>query len=157
MLIRPYGDHDLAAMLGIIKAAFKEHEGKVVPPPSAAHKTLEILKAELQKADAFVAELPELVGCVIYEIKGNALYLGRLAVLPAYRKRGIGTALIGAVEAKARALKLDELQLSVRFPLYEQQALYQSLGFEVVSLGTHPGFAEPTFLKMAKRLETDTD
>jgi predicted N-acetyltransferase YhbS len=151
-VIRPYQAADAAQMLEVIKRAFQEQDGKVNPPSSAARKTLAILQNELQSAEAFVAEQDQqVVGCIMYEPKEDALYFSRLAVLPAQRKQGIARALIAAVESEAKALALP-LNLSVRISLGEQRTYYERLGYRVVGTGTHEGFSEPTYFKMRKDL-----
>lgn len=67
LTIRPYEATELAAMLSLIKSAFKEHEGVIEPPSSAATKTLDDLQAELRTATGLVATLEQqLVGFVMF-------------------------------------------------------------------------------------------
>ena len=158
MNLRPYIPTDLTPLLELIKAAFKEHEGVVDPPPSAATKTVELLQIELKGCEAVVVEEVveekegRLVGCVFYEPRAKSLYLGRLSVLPALRGRGIASLLVGHVEREARKRGFDSLSLNVRRSLKNQQAIYCHWGFEVVGYGRHEGYAEPTFLRMKKAL-----
>jgi predicted N-acetyltransferase YhbS len=149
--IRPYVDTDVAQILAVIQSAFAEHRGKLVPPSSAEHKTVDIVREELREADAFVAEAGgRLVGCVFYRPRDGSMYLDRLAVLPAMQGRGIASALIGQVEDAARARGIGALTLTVRLALTRQQAMYRKLGFEFLDYGTHEGFSEPTSMKMRK-------
>lgn len=60
-----------------------------------------------------------------------------LAVLPAYRGRGVGRALLGAVERAARQAGCCKLTLEVRGDNQIARQLYQNFGFD-------PGEHEPT-------------
>ena len=153
MLIRPYSPNDLEPLLALIKAAFKEHEGVVDPPPSAASKTLAVLQEELSDFGALVVEDEgRLVGCVFYKPKDDSLYLGRLSVLPDYRGRGIASSLLKRLESEAHQRDLAALSLNVRLALKNQQNIYRHWGFEVSGYGTHEGYSNPTFLRMRKAL-----
>jgi predicted N-acetyltransferase YhbS len=89
--LRNYQKEDIPQILRIIKTAFSEQRGKVNPPSSAERKTIEIVEKELRKAKALVVETDnEIIACVFYQPKGDAIYIYRLAVLPEFRKRGIG-------------------------------------------------------------------
>ena len=154
MTIRPYIPTDLGSLLALIKAAFKEHEGVVDPPPSAKSKTLALLQEELRDFEALVMEDEgRLIGCVFYKPREAGLYLGRLSVLPEMRGRGLASLLVERVEAEARARNLPYLSLNVRLALTNQQAIYQHWGFEKTGYGTHEGYSKPTFLRMRKDLQ----
>src|SRR5262249_57889680 len=91
-------------------------------------------------------------GCVFYHANADHFYLFRLALLPAYRRRGLGQALIEYAEARARASHLPSVRLGVRVPLAGQRAYYERLGYRPVESVAHPGFPEPTYLIMEKDL-----
>ena len=153
MLIRPYIPTDLEPLLALIKAAFKEHEGVVDPPPSAASKTLAVLREELDDFEALVVENEgRLIGCVFYKPRDDSLYLGRLSVLPELRGRGIASLLLKRLESEAQGRGLAALSLNVRLALKNQQNIYRHWGFEVSGHGTHEGYSTPTFLRMRKAL-----
>lgn len=68
-------------------------------------------------------------------------FIANVAVFPAYRRRGIGRALVEA--AKAQAAGMSRLTLEVRASNEAAIALYRSLGF--VEDGVRPRFyAHPT-------------
>jgi N-acetylglutamate synthase-like GNAT family acetyltransferase len=85
------------------------------------------------------------------EHKGG-LYLARLAVAPAWRRRGIARALIVAAEMAARNAGLPRLYLSTRLVLLDNRRLFAACGFVETARNAHPGYAEPTFVNMEKRL-----
>jgi ribosomal protein S18 acetylase RimI-like enzyme len=53
-----------------------------------------------------------------------------LAVIPAYRQRGVGRRLLEGVEAKGRALGCGKLTLEVREDNQVAQRLYRNVGFD---------------------------
>jgi ribosomal protein S18 acetylase RimI-like enzyme len=90
---------------------------------------------------------------VLWEEKdGDALYLGRLGVLPGWRRRGLARALVLAAEAEARRRGLARVTLSVRLVLEDNRRLFESCGFVETARTCHPGYAEPTSATMEKRL-----
>ena len=56
------------------------------------------------------------------------------------------------VEKKTAVLGLKRVTLSVRIALVENQVYYRKLGYDFVAYGTHEGYAEPTFMVLAKVL-----
>lgn len=57
------------------------------------------------------------------------LYVDQLGVAPDARRRGVGRALMAAVEARARAIGVDQVELDVREVNDEAKAFYRSLGY----------------------------
>ncbi len=150
--IRPYRHDEVPLMLDLIKTAFSEQATD--PPSSAERKTLAILEEELAVGGAFVAILDgELIGCVLYEPTSQGLYFHRLAVSSAHRGLGIARQLIAMVEHMAQTDGYECTMMSVRLALPKQRAMYESLGYQVYSYGTHAGFVEPTFVTMRKYLQ----
>jgi ribosomal protein S18 acetylase RimI-like enzyme len=83
---------------------------------------------------------------------GPEVHIGRLAVDPAWRGRGMARALIAAVEAEARSRNARALTLGVRIALPENQRLFLACGFREVGREAHPGYAAPTWIRMEKML-----
>jgi GNAT superfamily N-acetyltransferase len=150
---RPMQAADIATLAAIIHDAYVEYEGRLTPPSGAHHETAESLAAKVaQGGGAMAWDGATAVGSVLFEARGQAMYLGRLAVPPAQRRRGIGVRLVSYVEEEALARGLNEITLGVRLQLPENTAFYTKLGYHVVSYGAHPGFLEPTYMTMAKIL-----
>jgi ribosomal protein S18 acetylase RimI-like enzyme len=107
----------------------------------------------MREATAVVAEHDgTVVGSVFYRPQGDTVYLDRLAVLPDWRGHGIGKRLMDIVESRTAELGLEKVTLSVRIALTENQIYYRKLGYEFVAYGTHTGYAEPTYMVLAKQL-----
>lgn len=145
--------HDADTLAAIIQDAFEEYRHVLVPPTGAHQETPDNIRGKLSHARAILAFLHgQPAGCVFYEPAEDHVYLGRLAVRPAFRRQGIGGALVRAVESRAAALGIPRVRLGARIALPRNQELYRRLGYEVVGVGHHTGYAEPTFVWMEKRL-----
>ena len=80
------------------------------------------------------------------------LYVGRVAVLPAHRGRGVATALMAWCERLAVERGLSEVRLGVRLGLARNEALYRRLGYRPTgSLEEREGYG-PIAQWMAKPL-----
>ena len=62
---------------------------------------------------------------------GGAAWVIRLGVLPSFRGRGLGRALMEALEERFRAAGMQELSLSVHPENRPARSLYDSLGYRV--------------------------
>lgn len=82
---------------------------------------------DLDRASRHIVAVPNLdapIGTV--RLTPNA-HIGRMAVLPAWRHRGIGKQLLQAVLEEATAAGMDSVALSAQVPVL---AFYEKLGFE---------------------------
>lgn len=142
-------------MTTLILTAFEDHRGKIDPPSGAHNETPEKIRAKLEQGGGIIASVDGAdVGCVVYYPESaDHMYLGRLAVLPAYRKHGIGQALVAAVEETARVLGFTQMTLAVRVALPLNRAFFEALGYAVTGFQSHAGYAEPTFMHLAKHLD----
>ena len=91
---------------------------------------------------------PAVIGTARLTQDGEAR-IGRVAVLPAWRRRGIAGLLLGALEGEAQRLGIEEVSLHSQTYV---QALYERHGYAV----TAPGFVEAGIdhVPMAKRLRS---
>ena len=142
-------------LLALILDAFAFMDGRIDPPSSALRLTPERLAADAASGIAFVAETGgALVGCVFCKPKGDALYIGKLAVRPDCQKRGVGRALIAAVEAAARDRGCAALELQTRIELVENHAAFAAMGFRRTAENAHPGYHRPTNVTMRRALSS---
>ncbi len=145
---------DAALLSELIQAAFSAYLVPLDPPSGALKETPEALRAKFVDHGACVAQIGgTAVGCVLFTpVDENVLYLGRLAVHPDWRRRGVARALIAFVEDEARRRGLGRLRLNTRIALTDNHRLFAACGFVEVGREAHPGFSEPTSINMEKRL-----
>jgi ribosomal protein S18 acetylase RimI-like enzyme len=98
---------------------------------------------------AFSGDQP--VGAARYSHLPEALYVGRVAVLPSHRRQGIASAMMRYLEALAPSLGHDTISIGVRESLPSNVLLYQSLGYEITSIDPHPRGPDRS-LSMRKRV-----
>ncbi len=138
MEIRLARIEDAAAVHEVVLGAFEEYRGMLPVSLSALDETLEDVQREISAGRVLVAvEGMEAVGTVRYELKPACLYVGRLAVLPAYRKLGVGAALMAYIERLAPSLGRMRIQLATRESVPGNLRFYERLGYRVVKRVAH--------------------
>ena len=152
MALRDATDRDVPSLLDVMLSAFLEYQ-LVLDPPSAAHaETVETVRRRLGRGRAVVAELHgQIVGFAFYEVQNDGLfYFSRLSVLPAFRRRGIGLALVKYIESRADHAGAPGVRLGARVQLPHLVARYEKMGYRISRYMTHEGYAEPTYVYMEK-------
>ncbi len=145
--------NDAAAVAALIRVAFAAQSLVTDPLPSALRVTQDDIIAHLPIGGGAVTEANgEIVGSALWTQQEGGLYFSRLAVAPAWRRRGIAQALVAAAEAAARTMGLPRIHLSTRIPLLDNRRLFAACGFVETTREAHPGYAEPTSVHMEKRL-----
>jgi GNAT superfamily N-acetyltransferase len=86
---------------------------------------------------AFAAHFSEAVGTAAYEPREGYLYVGRVAVHPDWRRKGIGRMLMKDVEQIAPPLGLTRLRLGTRESMPSNVAFYEQLGYRIVERQPH--------------------
>ena len=151
IFLREATEQDIPEIVGVIHAGFDQYRGQLDPPSGAHNETIETIRAKLNRGGAGLAIVDgQIIGCVLFEPEDDHIYLGRLAVLPAYRQNGIGSKLMAHAESQARKLGYARVRLGVRLVLKENQAYFQNLGYRIVNYEKHPGHDEPTFADLEK-------
>ena len=144
---------DATRVAQVIRASFGEYRG-VVQPPSGALALDPAAVRELMASGGFLVCESEgrIVASVYHQTRADHVYLGRLAVLPAFRGRGLGARLVAEVEALAAAAGRDRVRLGVRLALPRNRAFFEALGYRRVGRGSHAGMTAPTFDWLEKRI-----
>jgi len=126
-----------------------------IDPPSGVLKETESdFAARLRDETCFIVEADgKLIGGIFCRPDGDALYVGRLAVHPDWRRRGIANALMDAAQAEARRLGAKRVTLGCRIALTSNLALFRRHGFVIVRESCHPGYTTPTSYDMELRLD----
>jgi ribosomal protein S18 acetylase RimI-like enzyme len=85
---------------------------------------------------AFLDE--DAIGSARFTTEETDLYVGRVAVLPTHRRRGVASSVMRFLESVAADRGLAAIRIAVRDSLPSNVGLYQSLGYELVSIDPHP-------------------
>src|ERR1700687_4633724 len=118
---------DAEAILSIIERA--PDGGDIVPARASLVDIAAFLRSE--SAGAFVAEYGERdVGAALFNRQGDVFWLFRLAVIESARERGVGKALVRAVEAGARGIGATAVFVQLAKGSHVQ-SFYKSRCFEV--------------------------
>lgn len=89
------------------------------------------------------AASPDIIGYIGCQVVLDEGYITNVAVTPAYRRRGVGRALVARLLAEAKQRGLAFVTLEVRGSNAAAIALYQQMGF--VAVGKRPRFySHPT-------------
>jgi GNAT superfamily N-acetyltransferase len=151
--VRALRGEDAEAAAALIRLAFARQSVATDPPASALRESGAAICATLAApgAGGFAAwDGAAMAGCVVWQVAPPGVYLGRLAVHPDARGRGVAPRLVCAVEQVARGLGLWRVWLSTRLVLADNRRLFARLGFVETQLHAHPGYDRPTFVDMEK-------
>jgi predicted N-acetyltransferase YhbS len=119
------------------------------PPSSMLKESLDHFAERFRSDTIFVAQDgTRLIGSVFCTPEEGALYIGRLAVAPAWRRRGVAGTLVEAAKNEARRRGAARITLGARIALLGNVALFRRHGFVVVRETCHPGFTTPTSYDM---------
>lgn len=152
--VGPRDFSDWPALLDLLRASFAHMDGRIDPPSSLAGLDIDALRTKAAAEHLIVAfDGATLAGCLFAAIRDDCIYLGKLAVAAAARRRGMARALIDAAEYLAREHGRAALELQTRIDLTENHATFAALGFVKVAETAHPGYARPTGITMRRRLD----
>jgi GNAT superfamily N-acetyltransferase len=119
--------------------AFAEYTGVLPVESNATRETLDDVRAAIGNGGAvlaFDADVP--VGSARFRPEGDDLYVARVSVLPERRRQGIASAIMRFMDTVAPDFGSSAIRIGVRDSLPSNVGLYQSLGYELVSIAPHP-------------------
>ena len=156
-IVREARSDEVGLLHDVLGRAFREYEGRLDPPSGVHSETVASLANKLEQGGALVCEAGGIVaGCIFYAPKEEYLYVGRLAVVPEFRRGGIGEWLLRAAERRAGELGLFRVRLGVRIALEKLRAYHEARGYAPIALGHHAGYTAATYVEMEKVLGQHT-
>ena len=142
---------DWQALHGLLVGALASMDGRIDPPSSLTRMSVGDLREKAQREFVVIArDRQRLVGCGFGSPSGYGLYLSKLAVDPAYQKRGVLRLMLPLFESEARRLGLKDLELQTRLELTGNHAAFAALGFAKIAETAHPGYDRPTSFTFRK-------
>jgi GNAT superfamily N-acetyltransferase len=90
------------------------------------------------------------VACGFLAIGDAAVEMGKLAIAPGWRRRGLLRAMGAVAGDMAGRAGLGWIDLHVRAAPPENRRTYRALGFTVIAANCHPGHARPTSLHLRR-------
>lgn len=144
-------EEDMAPVHALLTGAFGYMEGVIDPPSSMTRMTPEDLSRDAAANELWVLD-PGPAACMILTVKGDTLYLGKLAVDARLRGAGLARRMVDLAVARARALGLAHVTLQTRVELTGNQATFQRLGFHEIGRTAHAGYDRPTSITYRQNL-----
>ena len=135
-----------------MQESFEEYRDRLEPPTGALSETVEDVRNAMALGGALLAYVGNrAIGTARYQLGKDYLYAERIGVLPEYRRRGVSTAIMTAIEERARQLNVSEVRLCVRASLPSNLRFYENCGYRAVESFPHP--RGPDFvITMSKRV-----
>jgi GNAT superfamily N-acetyltransferase len=144
---------DWPSLLALLREAFAYMDGRIDPPSSLDQMGPHALQLKAAQEALIVAtEGDALIGCAFAALREDCVYVGKVAVHPSARGRGVARAMLAAAEDLARRHGRAALELQTRVELHENHATFAALGFQKVAETAHPGYTRPTSITMRKPL-----
>ena len=153
-VIRATAPQDWQTILALLHTCFAYMEDRIDPPSSLHNLTPADIQRQAEDEILLLVfdadQTP--IACTFLTEKPDCLYLGKMAVHPDHRGKGIAQALIDTSSNLAQSLGHTKLRLQTRIELTENHAIFAHLGFSKTAEGTHPGFTRPTEITMEKKV-----
>ena len=132
ILITRMTEHDLLEVVEIEEASGLSRWGWAAYYAELQGTNRELmLIARLAKAP--IIEHQRIAGYIVARESAGELHINNVAVRDQFRRRGIGSALLGKIMEVARRLKVRVALLEVRSGNRAAQALYEKTGFKAIA------------------------
>lgn len=147
LVTRPARPEDAEAIRALVRAAYARWVPVLgrEPRPMQADYAAAVLAHEF----ALVEEAGELVALIEMEARADHLWIENIAVAPGRQGGGLGRALLGLADERARALGLAEIRLLTNGRMEANRRLYARCGYEET---LEEPFMDGTVVYLRKRL-----
>jgi GNAT superfamily N-acetyltransferase len=126
---------DWSSLLALLQTSFAYMDGRIDPPSSLNEMTEDSLRAKARREHLLVAkDHGQLVGCAYADVRSTCVYVGKVAVAPEVRSRGVARKLLAAAESIAQTTGRQVLELQTRVELIENHDTFSALGFAKIWL-----------------------
>jgi len=137
-------------VLDLLRFAFAKTEVPLNPLPGALSETADSLETQILRGGGAGANLGDrLIGAVLWTV-AEGLYVSRLAVLPEWRRCGIGSALLAACDEESTRLRQRRLHLETRLVLAGNLRLFARFGYREFARLPPNGDPQKTLIKLEK-------
>jgi ribosomal protein S18 acetylase RimI-like enzyme len=135
---------DARAVAELVQRAYDHY----VPRIGARPRPMEAdYPALIAAGQVWVAGALDVVGVIVLDHQADHLQIDNVAVAPERQGSGVGTALLGFAEDRARALGVPELRLFTHALMTENQAFYARRGYLHTGRTIDDGFDRVFFAK----------
>ena len=149
--VGPAGFSDWSGLHRLLTDCFSYMDGRIDPPSSLTRMTPDGLQQKAQdEVLVVVVHEDRLVAAGFLRDSADTIYLSKLAVEPAFRKKGILRSMIRIAEALAQERGKTHLELETRIELIENHRTFGALGFIKTGETSHDGYSRPTSVTMRK-------
>ena len=137
MIIRQASGSDIGLLVNVIRSSFRdvaERFNLTVKncPKNLAFCTNQRVKDDFERGLRYciLEQNDKACGCVALEEAGpDFCYLGRLAVLPGYRRKGLGAALVNHVFEQAKKIGMQRVEIGIIDKDTKLKSWYKKFGF----------------------------
>ncbi|XEC97317.1 GNAT family N-acetyltransferase [Paenibacillus tarimensis] len=153
MLIREASNDEIDLVRTIMYESFIEYKDRLIPPSGALSETTDRIREKILGRGGAILIFygSEAIGSAQYYAEYGYLYIGRIAVLPAWRGRGIGKSVVLYLEDLARSKGIDQIRLEVRLSLPENVGYYSKLNYKPIEEREYPCKSDRWYI-MSKNL-----
>lgn len=152
--VAPKEFSDWPQLLGLVRDAFAFMDDRIDPPSSLKKMGVAEFKAKAAAESLILAEDGGAIkGCAFAALREDCVYVGKVAVAPSARGKGVARAMFAAADALAQLHGRKFLELQTRIELVENHATFAALGFTKVGESAHAGYSRPTTITMRRAVD----
>jgi len=149
--VAPEKFSDWSELAHLLREAFKYLDDRIDPPSSLGAMVVADFIQKAQDETLIVAQINnQLIGCAFATIRGDCVYLSKVAVHQACRRRRVARSLFEAADELARQMGKKFLELQSRIELIENHQAFGALGFTKVAETAHPGHGRTTSITIRR-------